>query len=48
MSIPFIDFKEQNRQIQGEVDLGFKKGDTMDAVLLIGAFALLLLILRRP
>jgi len=25
MSIPFIDFKEQNRQIQGEVDLGFKK-----------------------
>jgi dTDP-4-amino-4,6-dideoxygalactose transaminase len=25
MSIPFIDFKEQNRLIQGEVDLGFKK-----------------------
>ena len=25
MSIPFIDFKEQNRMIQGEVDLGFKK-----------------------
>jgi len=25
MSIPFIDFKEQNLMIQGEVDLGFKK-----------------------
>ncbi len=25
MSIPFIDFKEQNRLIQTEVDLGFKK-----------------------
>ena len=25
MSVPFIDFKEQNRLIQGEVDLGFKK-----------------------
>jgi len=25
MSIPFIDFKEQNRLIQGEVDSGFKK-----------------------
>jgi dTDP-4-amino-4,6-dideoxygalactose transaminase len=25
MSIPFIDFKEQNRLIQDEVDLGFKK-----------------------
>jgi len=25
MSIPFIDFKEQNRLIQGEVDTGFKK-----------------------
>jgi len=25
MSIPFIDFKEQNRLIQGEVDAGFKK-----------------------
>ena len=25
MSIPFIDFKEQNRMIQAEVDLGFKK-----------------------
>ncbi len=25
MSIPFIDFKEQNRQIQGEIDSGFKK-----------------------
>ena len=25
MSVPFIDFKEQNRLIQGEVDSGFKK-----------------------
>ena len=25
MSVPFIDFKEQNRLIQGEIDLGFKK-----------------------
>ena len=25
MSIPFIDFKEQNRLIQGEVESGFKK-----------------------
>ena len=25
MSVPFIDFKEQNRMIQGEVDSGFKK-----------------------
>ena len=25
MNVPFIDFKEQNRLIQGEVDLGFKK-----------------------
>ncbi|MDE2028297.1 MAG: aminotransferase class I/II-fold pyridoxal phosphate-dependent enzyme, partial [Candidatus Omnitrophica bacterium] len=25
MSIPFIDFKEQNRLIQDEVDAGFKK-----------------------
>ena len=25
MSVPFIDFKEQNGLIQGEVDLGFKK-----------------------
>lgn len=25
MSVPFIDFKEQNRMIQGEIDLGFKK-----------------------
>jgi len=25
MSIPFIDFKEQNRMIQDEVDIGFKK-----------------------
>src|ERR1700690_807050 len=25
MSIPFIDFKEQSRLIQAEVDLGFKK-----------------------
>ena len=25
MSVPFIDFKEQNRLISGEVDLGFKK-----------------------
>ncbi len=25
MSIPFIDFKEQNRMIQGEIDTGFKK-----------------------
>ena len=25
MSIPFIDFKEQNQRIQGEVDTGIKK-----------------------
>ena len=25
MSVPFIDFKEQNRLIQGEVDSGFKR-----------------------